>query len=641
VATARTEGLAGAFGALQSNAQTLGVTLGRVLSGPIAETAKNFAIIFAVIDKGIGKLGELNAQIPGKGEGFFGGLSDDINEFGKSVAIPGAALINVLKVTGALDAMGFGATETQKRIKELNDQLQVLQDVRVLAEKGAAGPSVIAKDLNAEIKELRKQIAALESEGKRGIGGGITDQLEQAVVQLEKLRSSQGPNVDTSGIDRMISKLKDQIVVSRETDRENARLTRTIGFLGSSATASASGVDTLAKSLRSLKAASTAASSELLRLQNEGAGPQAEIANLQGQRQNQEDIIAAIKSNGNQPGDATKIDAARTEINRIQSEIDGLLAGIKSDAEAAARDAKEKADDIAQAQEDATRAFIEGFGGKKQKILNQIAAAGLTERLSDDIKFQAILVDFLRKLVQAIQNRIKKLKLTGDALKAAQAAIKTINQEINNTLLDIQKDQQDAIERTQDIINQKLDIKIQIAQAQDNTAAEIRARKAKLAQITKELVAAKKEFGKNSLAWLELKAAQAEQIAAIKELENQTKKDTGKSAQQFFFEQLQAQQGFASNLLGNLIPRDQTAGLVGTPSPSTPGGGISLAASVQEGKSTAGVTSGQVSTTNAILHRILKQLEHLNGVDSTPEAKYQRGQGAAIMDGGGGNIVAM
>jgi hypothetical protein len=404
-------------------------------------------------------------------------------------------------------------------------------------------------------------------------------------------------------------------------------------------------IDGLAASLEKAAAAAGHLNS---RLNIQALTLEAQNAPLSDRIAKQKEIVAndeVLVRKARKTGRAGEITAALNQQIADQNELESLQKELVSNQEDAVSSAQDAADKISKAQLEATEAFLEAFDPKRRKQANALIAASLTEGLGDDIKVEQAIVDFLKQIVVAIQNRIKKLHLTGDALKAAKAAIDTINQEIFQTVVDIQKDQAEAFQAIQDTINKKLDLKIQIAQAQDNVAAELRARRAKLAQITKELVAAKKAFGKNSVAWLELKAAQAEQIAAIKELENQNKtdgKDAGKSAQQFFFEQLQAQQGFASNLLGNLIPRDQTAGLVGNPSPTTgPGGGISIAASVQEGKAQGGPSAGQASTTNELLHRILQQLKHLNGTDAAPEARRQRRQGTAIMDGGGGNVDVM
>ncbi len=95
------------------------------------------------------------------------------------------------------------------------------------------------------------------------------------------------------------------------------------------------------------------------------------------------------------------------------------------------------------------------------------------------------------------------------------------------------------------------------------------------------------------------------------------------------FDFLQAQQGFASNLLGNLIPSGATGGLVGG---SPVSNALTPAAGFADGQSKSGPTSGQAQTTNGILARILEQLKVLNGSQAAPEANRQAAWQRSTMD---------
>jgi hypothetical protein len=96
------------------------------------------------------------------------------------------------------------------------------------------------------------------------------------------------------------------------------------------------------------------------------------------------------------------------------------------------------------------------------------------------------------------------------------------------------------------------------------------------------------------------------------------------------FEFLQAQQGFASNLLGNLIPGGATGGLVGGGSPVQ--SALQPVASAADGRSQTGPTAGQGNATNHILTQILQQLKQINGSQAAPEANRQRAGQNAIFD---------
>ena len=90
--------------------------------------------------------------------------------------------------------------------------------------------------------------------------------------------------------------------------------------------------------------------------------------------------------------------------------------------------------------------------------------------------------------------------------------------------------------------------------------------------------------------------------------------------------------------MGNLIPSNTTAGLVGVPSDNLPearGGNRRAQRPWQQGKDGRGPTSGQASTTNDLLLRILEQLKTLNGANATPGGHAPAQVGIADMDGPG------
>jgi TP901 family phage tail tape measure protein len=636
VAAARTEGFTGAMEGLNSSLTTLGITLGGPINRTLTALAQGATTGTDAINRLTTAVGDLFAKVsnpPSQSRDFFGNLSQDVGDAISPVTRLRERFRDTIDV---IDAGGLNATQ---RIRSLNKEIQALEAAAIGAEKGLAGPSPVTKELTGRIKELQAEIARLEMTGA-DLDRTLTSPIGRAIAKLEQvkaIRLGRG-DVNTGGIQDLIDKLT---LAAQEAGAATIKINGLpdgITRLEASTRGAAGGVDALTRALKQLGSQSAATQAELLRLQTEGGTPQQQIGVLQADIATQREIIAAAKKRGG-PGTATAIEAARNQILSDQAKIDSLQSEIAAETKAAADAAKDKADEIAKNRLEATKSFLTAFDPAQQKILNQITTAGLTEWLGDDIKLQQALVAFLRNMVKQIQDRIKRLGLTGDALAAAKGAIKAANQFIFNVLNDIAQDEKAQQKRIQDLrdeqlatINQKLDFKIQIAQSQENIAKELRARRAKLAQITKELIAAKKEFGKNSVQWLELKAAQAEQIAAIKELEDQDKKKSGKSAQQFFFEQLQAQQGFAANLLGNLIT-GPTAGLVGVP--STPAAKAQATANAAQGKEGRGPTSGQAATTNDILLRIERQLRVLNGSQTAPEAGRQYKVGQAMMDGAG------
>ncbi len=405
-------------------------------------------------------------------------------------------------------------------------------------------------------------------------------------------------------------------------------------------------VNALAQALSGLQAQAFAANSALLKLQNEGASPQAQIGNLQGQRKIQEDIIANLKSNGNQSGDATKINAARTQINTLNAQIKSLQSGIVSDQKAAAASAQAAADEAQKARDDQFQGLADLFGGRQQKIEDQIARAGIVGNIAKEQRLNKALIASLKKERAALIERLKTLNVSRAVRKAILDAI---NRAIEAAQQDTIRFQQEQQKNLSEFATPKIDLRIQIAQARDDVKAEIALRRQRLALINAEILKLARAGKKNTLAWLQLKVQQAEEKRAIRDLEKETKDKQG-AQKSLFFTFLQTQQGFAANLLGNLIPGFATGGLVGgSAQPASAGDGLRQVAggfeqprgAVQGQAALAssrdrGVRPVQVDTTNALLRQILRSLQNLNGRASHPEARYQNRVAGSNMDTIGG-----
>jgi TP901 family phage tail tape measure protein len=327
---------------------------------------------------------------------------------------------------------------------------------------------------------------------------------------------------------------------------------------------------------------------------------------------------------------------AATARQRIRQEIlpqlEGVNAEIRRIIEGQAAEARNIADDAARLSQERDRAFLEALASTRADFEFRIDVAGDTAGLQDDIRRQENLQALIRIQIGKIRLLVKDIQLRNQAIQDLQNALREAEQEEKR--LRAQQKQQ-----AQEAAQELLDIQIQIAQEKGLEALEERLIRQKIARLRKRIKAAKGD--RLLVAQLQLELAQTQNaLKELNEQEEETGEDARKRAAQFFFEQLQAQQGFAANLLGNLIPRDQTAGLVGVPSVG-PGRQIQAEAQVAAGRAQTGPTSGQVSTTNDILLRILQQLKSLNNAAGAPEAVYQKKMGAAAMSGGGGNVEVM
>jgi uncharacterized phage infection (PIP) family protein YhgE len=476
-----------------------------------------------------------------------------------------------------------------------------------------------------QIEGLREQITALEREAK-GLSA-IPDPLRDAVAILKELRDIRlDKALPVTSINIFIRRLERQAEITEETEAKMAKLRGEYGDLGRAAQTSAGGVDTLTAALGALNRQMAQGSDELLRLQNAGAGPRAQIPILQQQRRAQEAIIANLRRGGIEAGEPTLIRAAREEINRIQSQIDSLQNELTRDAEKAAGDAEK-------AQTERERALQRQLDAAIRPTERLLDRAAGTEPLRDDIRLRERLVKILQGQIAIIRQALGNTAAARDLINAIQDRILDEIEKLQKDRKDFRKQLQDMLVERLERVQRGIELDIELADINENTRKRIALREKLIQQL-------KNERRKLKLTGNALKENRNEIARIRQEIEEIEKEERGavdarKSAAQFFFEQLQAQQGFASNLLGNLIT-GPTEGLVGVPSPArpaaTPERGIQVAAAVQEARQAAGPSAGQVNNTNAILLRILAQLRELNGDQKNPEAARQRRYSQEVMD---------
>jgi TP901 family phage tail tape measure protein len=360
-----------------------------------------------------------------------------------------------------------------------------------------------------------------------------------------------------------------------------------------------------------------------------------ELDFLEQERQRIERLIALqeeIVAEGGK-GAATARARIRTELlpqlEGVTNEINRIREQQAANARNAAQDAQRAAEDAARAQQQADRDFLDILTSRRDDASRRAENAAATEGLADDIRAQDRIQALIKQQIAKVRAQVQDEKLRAQAVRELRIALIASRRE--EDALRAERAQQ-AAERRDEI----QDLNIAIAQETGNDAALERAINARIKTLNKQIKAAKGD----QLRVKQLKLERARLQNQLKDLNEQDRdtQDEGNRAARFFFEQLQAQQGFAANLLGNIIPRDMTSGLVGVPSPGTTGvgRGIAAAAAVQEGKAQIGPTAGQASTTNQLLDRILRAIIDLNRNADTPEAVQNKRAGSAVMDGIGG-----
>jgi len=366
-------------------------------------------------------------------------------------------------------------------------------------------------------------------------------------------------------------------------------------------------------------------------------------------------------------GDAQQkaFEDARDELNAANAEVERLSGEITS----ANKDAAQKIKDAqTKHNEEGQKIVDQILQGRKATILQRrITSAGLNEQLGDDLKTNRAWIVYLKHARDVIR---KRLEAVGAAKSVISAAMKQINDLIFTTTTEIkrlaaeQKKNQEAMAQALvDRALERADLRIQIAEAHvtdrnANVAALLKAHRAKLQVIQKELERVRKQYGRNSLEWLRVKAAEQDEIKAINDLKGTTAKKND-AMSKLMFEFLQAQQGFTASLLGNLFPTSPNptgvggaggvpiatggggGGIIGGTAISIPGVGSGMAhgggdygpgGKLQKAQATSsphGSTAGQMSMLIHINKQMLEVLKSLSGATKHPGARTNEQRQAA------------
>lgn len=411
----------------------------------------------------------------------------------------------------------------------------------------------------------------------------------------------------------------------------------------------------------------------LIIAETEGAGLQAQLAIARDTLSDAERRFQAARrqlGRGETPSRRTEFDEAAAARAAAQDDVERIQEEIKASGEATIKAAEEAANERDSQGQRYVNAILEGR--RATLLQRKITSAGLSETLNDDLKTNKIWLNFLRNQKKVILARLKAIGASKQVIEEAMRAISDLIFDTTNTVKQLSKDIADNVAEAQEILNsvifQKIDLRIRIAQAREDVAAEIRLRRQRLALITKELIKLKHQNKKNTLAWLELKAAQVEEIAAIEDLQKQVN-DRNNAFAELSFSFLQTQQGFAANLLSNLLPIGAIGNTVagklaargGASSSGTFGGdnsGINLPAGVLRGDrglaprspsrdlagaaitSGAGViappTRGQHATTNQLLNQILNVLRKSDQREKHPSSRRSERKNQSLPHGIGG-----
>ena len=380
-----------------------------------------------------------------------------------------------------------------------------------------------------------------------------------------------------------------------------------------------------------VQATASAVSGLNLAIAQAGGDRGEELSILREREARQETFLNRLLRREQTPKNVELATKAAQNLDRTRAAIASIVQQQQSAAKAAA-------DRVIRDASAADRTFLEALAAARENQENAIAAADITPRATDDIRERT-------ELRTLIQNQIRRLRASDVDEKTKQAAIRALTASVISTTAAIKglktaRDEQREANRQAalDRVAENLALRTQIAEARDaGTAAIVRRVDAEIKQALKVQAAAKR----GTQEWLEATLALEQLRQKKRDLLNQQKQD---AVEDRFsgFEFLQSTQGFAANLLGNLIPGFATGGLVGNVSAvraqiTDPGLGFEAEVPTANQLSRAnerGVRPVQVDTTNALLRQILAAL---NGRQTTPpEIVQNRRQSTAVMDTLGG-----
>lgn len=609
VAAARTKGLAGSFLNLQNQASTAALTIGDGLGPALQEIVDVAAFTVSGINeigKALGRLAERIDELPGEGWGR--------RLFGEFSLIP----VTVI-------------SKSAEELDKLNAEMQALQDARIGLQKG--GFSDLADELTKDIERVRGEIAKLGGDSPK-VELAITAPLRAARDALRELiatQSAAGKDV-TRYIQALIKvnvQIEDYEFATKNAKSATDRMSSGFDLAARQARAAASSVGTLTGQVKILTRESAALGDQLLKIQSEGGTPGQQIAVLQQDIAAQRDLIVEAQS-GPAEGRATAIRAARKKIIADQNEIESLQAGIESDAKAAAASAESAAKKIAAAALDADKALAKLFTDRRGRLENLIDRAGSTDSLKDDIRFTKALRKLIQDQIDEARKRIKDVAERRDFIKAANDLLVQLLLDIKKDKEQMARDAREAIQTKQANILEGIELDVELADINENTNRRIALRKRLIAALLRE----RKVLHLTGNALKENRNEIARINAEIEEIKNETK-ETGKGFAALAFEFLQTQQGFASNLLGNLFPSSAVSGLVGGSQAQTPENLVSPTAKLQAqaaGGRVVGPTFGQMQTEVDVLKQVLQVLKEIQRGKAHPEARYQKTAGGAALD---------
>lgn len=310
---------------------------------------------------------------------------------------------------------------------------------------------------------------------------------------------------------------------------------------------------------------------------------------------------------------------------QLESQLLGVIQELASIQESSASEAKQVASEIRNARDAKDRAILDAIGLREQRARNAVARAEATGTIQDDIRSNIVLRNVFTSALNEIRKTVSDAKTKASAIANLTRELIAVRAEASRLQEELKEQRRRERQEARERQRESLQLDIDLAEVTGRRGAEVRARQAEIAFIKEQIRQTRAGSLQRKRLILELRQAQEE----LKELSQEKEKTNTFAQEAFGF--LQKQQGFAANLLGNLIPSGATGGLVGGSQAAPPTPTSQLKAESQVGR-TGGPTFGQAATEVDILKEMLRVLKSINGERAHPEARYQRASSGAAMD---------
>lgn len=242
----------------------------------------------------------------------------------------------------------------------------------------------------------------------------------------------------------------------------------------------------------------------------------------------------------------------------LKNELAAQNAAIESEQDAITAENERHRQAMEDKLNDADRSFIAALGGREEAIRNrQIIEQGRTG-LQGDIAVSNELQRFFQSSIKLAKERINDARERAETVASLR---RDLAREVQNERQLRAQQRGDAAERRLE----RADLAIQLAQANENRRAEIKAHQAKIALLRERI----ENTRRGSVERQRLRVEVARERAAIRQLreEIEGESEDGANFSEQAFKFLQEMRGFASNLAGNVIAPGATL----SPPPRQPG----------------------------------------------------------------------